>query len=765
MTIWSPPVPDSQFIPPPVGPPSIHPRVSWSCRISPFGALPFFPSFSSAPSVILPRPSGSRSPTLASISVEYILLLSLIDRRTRQLAIGILLLTSASPFLPFPFPPTLRPPPSPKMPLPKQRPIVNPHSESIHYYNLPSSRETQDSLINQWLRWKEQYNITYVSMETFVAYGRATAAAGIVSYKAYVDAAICHERSEWGRIIVPIGETIEGLKAIAHRRLNTIGRENAFILDASDRKKAKLIWDFARLSTRSVLSDRFNFSSELFLLSIALSAGIRGVALESASSFQYLFSDDSRLSSGVPSPDQQVIGLCFTVNHDKVDRPYLIPRDIFLPCACHTSRKEWCPCHDEFGRIRHPSRLPHAGLPQGRLHTLTGAWVKGATSYSHRRTVLCHFAAYLSIFLGIDIVTFANISRLNLECDLIRRRLNTHFGWTVESTSFLTYTVDASAQMFNRSIYPGYLPLFDYFKTGDLVSSVLQCVDRSFDMARALASQPITIPHQHFAQYQNSNIAAQLDVPTSSINFFKNGITIPKEKQPSPLSPHTRAESSSLLPHAQNPQPDRLNIADALSQHNTSSAPIKGDAAAQLAFFDRHSAAASRSANNLNLLNTIGASHLRDTQPHQPDLVLGPQKIANACFAPAPKRGPGRPRKQLETHGLNLGLLVPEGAKQPPPKRVETPPGFEDVSGTGFVKIGRPKKCPVESDFISSRHFQKFWAKRRAMMGDSVGILRFPPDFRECESPPHSVVSSEYPPQIHRRSPLRGYCRTHEGFA
>jgi hypothetical protein len=585
------------------------------------------------------------------------------------------------------------------MPAPKRRAIVPAASSSVFLYHHKDSARVQSSRINRWIEWKMDMNLTQlISSENIASYARATALCGISSFSAYALDAFAYERSRLNTLIIPHGESADSLKKQIIKVLKSVEREAQVVLAAQDPKKAPLLWDFSRFMPGQVLS--LHGGKDFFGAYIALASGLRGIAIENISDLKYVTSSDPRITSIAATPDQKVIALSFTVKKDKVKRPHLVPRIITLPCTCRVCPL-WCPVHDEFGRTRNISSLPSLGMSRQRLRNIMHAWDSDhrATMHTNRRIVACHLAAFFSVFVGMDLTSFASASKLNYELDQCRRRLNTHFGWVFESESLLGYTVDAAQQMIQRQIFPGFLPLFDLFISGDLVSAVLQQTNRKFNMPQAIRDQPATSFNNWKVRYQRSSIAALADVKPSALEAFPNGLQV-KDRSLAALEMQRQIVNDNL--------------------------PAKGDIEKQLECFDPMKQASNRLNVNLEVADKtsqIGfgsassSSSSFSESSSSSSTILTDQHVIGASFLPVPKRGPGRPRNQEA-----LEQLFPNARDRSPRKKTarqqtdeivaEFLPQYKHLIGAGFIKKGKPPANPKREDFKSDEFYNKYYAVR-----------------------------------------------------
>jgi hypothetical protein len=474
-----------------------------------------------------------------------------------------------------------------------------------------------------------------------------------------------------------------------------------------DPKKAPLLWDFSGFTPQYILDMRNG--KDLFGMYIAMAAGIRGVAVENIKGMSYVISHDPRIVEIAENYDQTVVALSVHIVQDKVKLPYISPRSITLPCTCYVY-PEWCPIHDKHGKVRNPALLPSHGVHRTKMLSLTKAWTPDGTMYSYRRTVLCHLASYLSIFVGLDITSFLSASRLNYESDQVRRRFNVHFGWSLQSESVLGYTIDASQRMLQKPVFPGFYPLFDLFRSGDLVASVLQQVDRKLCIQKAIQDQPATKFDNWNVRYNRSSITSLVDLKPSALEAFPNGIAI-KDKG----TAHQTLKQGTM------------------KETIEASRPVKGDIDAQLDCFDHTRQAMKKFALNKEVVangpddlihGSAGGSSSSSSIP-----ILSKDTIKESNFVPAPVRQRGRPKFNTEVNQLFPNANLKERSRSARRKIsyaeltklvAEELPQFKNVTGRTFVSRGKPKRNPESSDFTSELHEQKYWALRKVL--DAKGL-------------------------------------------
>jgi hypothetical protein len=600
------------------------------------------------------------------------------------------------------------------MPAPKKRVTVPASGSSVFLYNLQSSRGTQDSQINAWLRWKSEVGgLDLVTAENLVQFGRMNALSGIKSFKAYTTSAFNYERSRWNSLIIPHGETVVSLKQKINSQLNSIDREVQYIFKAEDPKKANLIWNFTRFTPQHILN--LQGGRDMFGMYIALASGLRGIAIESIHSLKYVVSDDPRITSIAENYDQTVIGLSFVVQNDKVKLDYLVPRTVTLPCTCYVF-PQWCPVHGNDGKVRNPLLLPSQGVSRPRLLALTNAWTSDGTMHSHRRTFLVHLACYLSVYVGLDMTSFLAASKLNYTCDQFRRRMNQSLGWSFQSETAGEYTVDAPQRMVNKQIFPGYRPIFDFFRFGDLVTAVLQQSDPMIQLEQAIRDQPATKFPSWNVKYGRADVAGRLDLNPASLKAFPNGL----------VRKDDILKSKSTL---------KISSSDDIIKAR----PEKGQIDAQLDCFDHTKSAMKKLEMNVEAANAgpdgfvPKFSNSALDSSFNTNKVLTPDLIVDTNFVPAPVRKRGRPKFKDEVNQLlpNAGVVVKERSRSgrktisayAANKLVEDEfPQFKGLTGRMFVNRGKPKKNPGRADFNSAQHEKKYWALRKLLEDRNLKI-------------------------------------------
>jgi hypothetical protein len=300
--------------------------------------------------------------------------------------------------------------------------------------------------------------------------------------------------------------------------------------------------------------------------------------------------------------------------------------------------------------------------------------------------------------------SFLAASKLNYTCDQVRRRMNVHFGWSHRSESAATYTVDAAQRMIHRPVFPGFRPLFDLFRFGDLVTAVLQESDPSICLLQAIRDQPATRFESWNVRYDRSAIAGRVDLKPSTLQAFPNGLALKEDIDKKHST--NKIDSAQALIEA---RPDKGQIDAQLDCFNhTRQAMRKAEmnqaavAAGPDGFIPKSSASASASSNP----------------------PLSAQTIIDTNFVPAPIKQRGRPRFQDEIKGIfpNAGLRERSRSNRRKISAAEANkiieeelPQFKDLKGRMFKSRGHPKKNPSSDDFSSKLHEEKYWALRRIL--------------------------------------------------